>query len=184
VLEYSGGHRKQFYDHFESLEDCFAQAYEAWIDRLGVSLLEAAVAADSWRASVRAGMIQLLRFVVERPQIARSLFVEVQVAGGPALAKHDEAVDRLAALLDSVRTEIDPDQAPPEATGIFVVGGIEAALCDVLAAGETDRVWASLPELMHLAVGAYLSREAAEEEFEAARELIAGDRSELGGEAR
>ena len=26
-------------------------------------------------------------------------------------------------LLDSVRTEIEPDQEPPEATGIFVVGG-------------------------------------------------------------
>jgi len=41
VLEYSGGHRKQFYDHFESLEDCFAQAYEAWAKRLVLSVLEA-----------------------------------------------------------------------------------------------------------------------------------------------
>ena len=60
VLEYSGGHRKQFYDHFESLEDCFAQAYEAWIDRLGVSLLEAAVSASGWRASVAGGAGQAL----------------------------------------------------------------------------------------------------------------------------
>ena len=29
VLEYSGAHRKQFYEHFGSLEDCFGQAYEA-----------------------------------------------------------------------------------------------------------------------------------------------------------
>jgi len=159
VLEYSGGHRKQFYDHFESLEDCFAAAYDAWIGRLGVSLIEAAVTGDSWRASVRAGMIRLLRFVVERPQIARSLFVEVQIAGGAALTKHDEAVDRLAALLDSVRAEIDPGQAPPEATGIFVIGGIEAALCDVLAAGEANRAWDTLPELMHLAIGSYLGRQ-------------------------
>jgi AcrR family transcriptional regulator len=179
VLEYSGGHRKQFYDHFESLEDCFAQAYEAWIDRLGVSLLEAAVAASGWQASVRAGLTRLFQLVVERPEIARALFVEVQVAGGAALAKHDEAVERLAGLLDSVRTEIESGQEPPGPTGIFVVGGIEACLCDTLAAGETNRIWDALPELMHLAVGSYLGREAAEEAFEEAKELLKHDRAQL-----
>lgn len=182
VLEYGGGHRKQFYQHFESLEDCFAQAYEAWIDRLGVSLLEAAVAASGWRESVRAGLIRLIQFVVERPEIARSLFVEVQIVGGAALAKHDEAVDRLAGLLDSVRSDIEPNLAPPEATGIFVVGGIEACLCDALAAGETNRIWDALPELMHLAVGSYLGKEAAEEEFEEAKTILERDRAQLGGE--
>src|SRR6187399_1360905 len=88
VLEYSGGHRKQFYDHFESLEDCFAQAYGAWIDRLGASLMEAAVTAADWRTSVQAGLVRLFQFVVERPEISRSLLVEVQIAGGAALAKH------------------------------------------------------------------------------------------------
>lgn len=179
VLEYSGGHRKQFYDHFESLEDCFAQAYDTWIDRLGASLLEAAVAASSWQASVQAGLVRLFQFVGERPEIARSLFVEVQIAGGAALAKHDEAIDRLAGLLDSVRDEIEPDQAPPESTGIFVVGGIEACVCDVLAAGETNRIWDALPELMHLAVGSYLGKAAAEEAFEGAKELLERDRAEL-----
>ena len=182
VLEFSGGHRKQFYDHFDSLEDCFAQAYGAWIDRLGVTLLEAAVATDSWRAAVRAGLITLLRFVSERPAIARALFVEVQVAGGAALAKHDEAIERLAGLLDNVRGEIEPGEEPPEATGIFVVGGVEAGLCDALAAGEANRVWDSLPELMHLIVGSYLGNDAAEKEFEAAKELLEGDRAQLGGE--
>lgn len=59
VLEYSGGHRKQFYEHFDSLKDCFAQAYGAWVDRLGMSLIEVTLAADGWRASVRAGMVSL-----------------------------------------------------------------------------------------------------------------------------
>lgn len=184
VLEYSGGHRKQFYEHFESLEDCFAQAYEAWIDRLGACLLEAAIAAPDWQASVRAGLVRLFQFTAERPQIARSLFVEVQIAGGAALAKHDEAVDRLAGLLDSVRTEIEPGDEPPEATGIFVIGGVEACVCDALSAGEAARIWGALPELMHLAVGSYLGKEAAEESFEQAKELLERDRAALEGESR
>lgn len=184
VLEYSGGHRKRFYDHFAGLEDCFAQAYEAWIDRLGVSLLEAAIAASGWRAGVRAGLVRLFQFVGERPEIARSLFVEVHIAGGAALAKHDEAVERLVGVLDSVRAEIEPGEEPPGATGVFVVGGVEACLREVLAEGEASRVWDSLPELMHLAAGSYLGREAAEEEFEEARALLERDRAKLGGEGQ
>jgi AcrR family transcriptional regulator len=184
VLEYSGGHRKQFYDHFANLEDCFARAYAVWIDRLGVSLLEAAVSASGWQSGVRAGLIELFRFVDERPEIARSLFVEVQIAGGAALVKHDEAVERLAGVLDSVRTELAPDQQPPEATGLFVVGGVEACLCEALSEGEMSRVWDALPELMHLAAGSYLGREAAEEEFEEAKALLERERAQLGGEGR
>jgi AcrR family transcriptional regulator len=183
VLEYSGGHRKQFYDHFESLEDCFEQAYGTWIERLGVDLLEATLTADGWQQSVRAGLVRLFEFVSERPTIARSLFIEVQVAGGGALAEHDGAVDRLAQALDSVRAEIG-DDAPPEATGLFVVGGIEACVCDVLAAGETTRIWNALPELMHMVAGSYLGKEAAEEAFEDAQAFLERDRAELGGEPR
>ncbi len=184
VLEYSGGHRKQFYDHFESLEDCFEQAYGAWIERLGVDLLEATLSAGGWQASVRAGLVRLFEFVSEQPTIARSLFIEVQIAGGGALAKHDGTVDRLAQSLDSVRAEIDIDNAPPEATGLFVVGGIEACVCDVLAAGETTRIWNSLPELMHMVAGSYLGKEAAEEAFEDAQAFLERDRAELGGGSR
>jgi AcrR family transcriptional regulator len=183
VLEYCGGHRKQFYDHFDSLEDCFEQAYEAWIERLGVSLLEAAVSAPGWAPGVQAGLVRLFRFVTEQAPIARALFVEVHVAGGGALGIHDEALERLAAALDSVRAEIDPAEAPPEATGVFVVGGIEACLCEVLAEGNQNRVWDALPELMHLAVGSYLGKEAAEEAFEEAKVLLERDRAGLGSES-
>jgi AcrR family transcriptional regulator len=182
VLEYCGGHRKQFYDHFDSLEDCFERANEAWIERLGVSLLEAAVSAPGWAPGVQAGLIRLFRFVTEQAPIARALFVEVHVAGGTALSVHDEALERLAGALDSVRGEIDPEQSPPEATGIFVVGGIEACICEVLAEGSQSRVWDALPELMHLAVGSYLGKEAAEEAFEEAKILLERDRAGLGSE--
>jgi len=181
VLEYCGGHRRQFYEHFENLEDCFEQAYAAWIERLGVSLLEAAVSVPGWDAGVQAGLVRLFRFVTDKPQIARALFVEVHVAGGAALAVHDEALERLAEALDSVRGEIDPAEAPPEATGIFVTGGIEACVCEVLAEGNQNRVWDALPELMHLAVGSYLGKEAAEEAFEAAKVLLERDRAQLAG---
>ncbi len=184
VLEYSGGHRRQFYDHFDSLEDCFQQAYRTWIDRLGVQLLEAAIAEDGWQESVRAGLVRLFQFIGERPTIARSLFVEVHIAGGEAMVEHDAAIERLTLALDSIRTGLGPDDSPPATTGVFVVGGIEACVCDVLAAGETQRIWETLPELMHLAAGSYLGPEAADAAFEDARALLARERVELEGGGR
>lgn len=184
ILEYSGGHRRQFYELFAGKEDCFEQAYSTWIGRVGSAVLEAAVLAPTWGESVQAGLVALFKFLTHRPEIARSLFVEVQVAGGTALAEHDEAIERIAKALDGVRDEIEPDQAPPAATGIFVVGGIEACVCDALTAGDPKRIWGSLPELMHLAVGSYLTPAAAETAFEQAKELLARERAALeGGEA-
>jgi AcrR family transcriptional regulator len=183
ILEHSGGHRAQFYRHFESKEDCFAQAYASWVDRLCVDLLEAAASAPGWQAGVRAALIELFRFVSDHPAIARALFVEVHIAGEPALSRHEAATERAAAALDGVRAEIEPELAPPEATGAFVVGGIESCVCEALTAGDPARIWDALPELMHLAVGSYFDREAAEAAFEEASEMLARDRAKLTGGA-
>lgn len=181
ILEHSGGHRAQFYRHFESKEDCFAQAYATWIERLGVSLLEGAVMAGGWEAGVREAIVRLFRFVGARPAIARALFVEVQIAGEPALARHEAVVERLAAAIDGARAEIDPAEAPPEATGTFVVGGVESCVCEALSAGDPDRLWDALPELMHFAVGSYFGKEAAEGAFERASIALARERERLTG---
>ncbi|HEU4905599.1 MAG TPA: TetR/AcrR family transcriptional regulator [Solirubrobacterales bacterium] len=170
ILERSGGHRAQFYDHFEGKEDCFAQAYSAWIERLVVDLLESAATTPGWEGGVRAAIARLFDFVVARPAISRALFVEVHIAGEPALARHEAAVERLAAAIDAARADLDPADGPPEATGVFVVGGIESCVSSALRAGDPARVWEALPELMHFAVGSYLGTEAAEAAFERASE--------------
>lgn len=182
ILDYTGGHRKQFYEHFASKEDCFEQAYAAWIERLGVSLLEAAAGGGGWRAGLRAALLRLFELVAERPVISRALFVESQVAGGAVTEKHEEAVERIVAALDGVRSEIPAGSQPPDTTGIFVVGGIEACVCEVLAAGDPSRIRNALPELMHMAVGSYLGKQAGNEEFEAAKDLLERDRIGTGGE--
>jgi AcrR family transcriptional regulator len=179
ILEHSGGHRAQFYQHFESKEDCFAQAYAVWIERLCVSVLEAAATAPDWEAGVRAAVVRLFQFVTERPAIARALFVEVQIAGEPALARHEAATERIAAAIDSARAEIDPTQAPPEATGVFVAGGIESCVAEALSEGDPSRLWGALPELMHFAAGSYFGKEEAEGAFERATEMLERERARL-----
>lgn len=183
ILEYSGGHRAQFYQHFESKEDCFAQAYGVWIERLCVSLLEAAATTPGWEAGVREAIVRLFQFAGAKPAIARALFVEVQIAGEPALARHEAAVERLAAAVDSARADVDPAEAPPEATGAFVVGGIESCVSEALSAGEPDRLWDALPELMHFAAGSYFGNTEAEGAFERASIYLERERARLTGAA-
>ncbi len=184
ILEYSGGHRRRFYEHFSGFDDCYEQAYATWIDRLSISLFEAAVLTPGWRAGVRAGLMKLFQFAVEQPSIARALFIEVHVAGGAVQAEHERAVERIATALDSVRGDIEPDQAPPETTGLFVVGGVEACLCDVLSAGDQNRVWDAVPELMRFITGSYLDRQAADEEFEEVKVQLERDRAGLESEGQ
>jgi AcrR family transcriptional regulator len=181
ILEYSGGHRAQFYQHFESKEDCFAQAYAVWIERLCVGVLEAAATTPGWEGGVREAIVRLFQFVTRHPAISRALFVEVQIAGEPAMARHEAAVERLAAAIDSARADIDPAEAPPEATGIFIVGGIESCVTEALSAGDPARVWDALPELMHFAAGSYFGKEAAEGAFERASVLLERERARLMG---
>ncbi len=170
VLEIYGGHRVQFWEQFADKEECFAVAYEAWIERLSARLLGAALAEQGWREGLRAALVELVRFVNERPAIARSLFVEVRIAGGAALAAHEAVAERCARAIDGARGKLAPEEAPPPLTGAFVVGGIENCVCDALAEEGPRRLWEELPELIHFAVAPYLGEQAAEEEFATARE--------------
>jgi AcrR family transcriptional regulator len=177
ILERSGGHRAQFYEQFASTEDCFAQAYATWIDRLCVSLLEAAATTPGWEGGVRAAIVRLFEFATERPALARALLVEGQIAGEPMTARYEATLERLAAALDSVRADLDPADAPPAATGVFVVGGIASCAAEALAAGDPSRVWDALPELMHLAAGSYFDKQAAEGAFERASIFLERERA-------
>ncbi len=113
VLACFGGHRIQFWQHFASKEDCFVLAYATWTDRLVAELLGAAATEDGWRRGMRAALVAFFRFLDERPQLARSLLVDAEIAGGPALAKREEAIELLGKAIDGAREQADPDDRPP-----------------------------------------------------------------------
>jgi AcrR family transcriptional regulator len=173
VLERYGGHRVQFWQNFASKEDCFALAYATWADRLVAELLDAAGAAGGWRLGMRAALVTLFRFIDTHPRVARALLLDAEIAGGPALDKREEAIERLGEALDAAREQADPDDRPPPLTGVFVAGGIATYASEQLAAGGTGAPWQGLPELMRFATAPYFGEEAAEAEFEAAHSALA-----------
>jgi AcrR family transcriptional regulator len=173
VLARYGGHRVQFWQHFASKEDCFALAYATWTDRLVAALLATATGENGWRRGMRAALVAFFRFIDERPQLARALLLDAEIAGGPALAKREQAIQLLGEAIDGAREQTDPDDRPSPLTGVFVAGGIATYAGEQLAAGSAGAPWAGLPELMRFATAPYYGEEAAEAEFEAVAAAVA-----------
>ncbi len=156
VLERLGGHRVQFYSHFASVPECYAEAHAAHVERLQRRLLEAGAAAESWRAGFGAALEELGRFADTEPLLAKGLLVQAHVAGGAVLDRRREVSERLSNALDSARRETGSRHSPPPLTASFMVSAIEAAVTRALDHGETERLRAeTLPELEHLVSSVY-----------------------------
>jgi AcrR family transcriptional regulator len=161
VLERSGISRDRFERHVGGKEACFAQAYEMAADRLCAEVLEAARGAASWRTGFRAALARLLRTVAEQPLLAKALLIEVRAARGQAWAKHQQAIERFAAAVDSARGEPGARATATALTAQFVVGAVEEAICTEIGAGRTATVERLLPDLSHLAVLNYFGEDEA-----------------------
>jgi AcrR family transcriptional regulator len=161
VLDRSGISRERFQRHFGGKEACFARAYEMAVDRICAEVLEAARGATSWRAGFRAALARLLRTVAEQPLMAKALLVEVRAARGQAWAKHQQAIERLSAAVDSARQEPGATPTASPLTAQFVVGAVEEAICTEIGAGRTATVERLLPDLTHLGVLQYFGEDEA-----------------------
>jgi AcrR family transcriptional regulator len=162
VLARSGGTVVQFYRQFRSRRECFAAAYELELDRLCAALLEVGASKPSWSEGFAAALAELLDYVSARPPLARTIFEEVYVAGGAALVRHEEVLERLSGAIDSAhRKTTGSCHSPPPVTANFIVGGIEGLVRAKLAAGEAEQLPQTLPELMRIVTALYRDGEAA-----------------------
>jgi AcrR family transcriptional regulator len=161
VLDRSGISRDRFQRRFGGKEACFAQAYEMAVERICAEVLEAAHGAESWRVGFRAALARLLRTVAEQPLLAKALLIEVRAARGQAWAKHQQAIERLSAAVDSARQDRDATPTATALTAQFVVGAVEEAICNEIGAGRTATVERLLPDLTHLAVLNYFGEDEA-----------------------
>jgi AcrR family transcriptional regulator len=134
-------------------ERCFAAAYADAATRLRDELLETCEEEAGWRAGFEAALRALLRFVAERPPIARALLIEVKAARGEAWAEHQEIVERLTAAVAAAGEQPGARPNASPMTAGFVVGAIEESLCVEIAAGraaEAERLRDPLTRLAFL----------------------------------
>jgi AcrR family transcriptional regulator len=167
VLDRTGVYRQAFYDNFVDKEDCYLQAYDAGVRRVGEQIVAAAGAEQSWRGKLRAGLGELLAFLDAEPDVGRALIVEVHAAGPRALAKRGATMRSLTAFLDRAREEEGGEESPPPIAGEGIAAGIHAIVHSRLAAGSDDGFSELLPEFMYFAVLPYFGAEQAGAEMQA-----------------
>jgi AcrR family transcriptional regulator len=166
VLARAGISRPTFYEQFEDKEDCFLAAFDACAERLKERVKSAAADTGAgWRGQLRSGIAELLRFIADEPEEARTVIVEARASTPAGLRRRDELLDHFAERIDTLVRE-DLDEPPSAIAAAGVVGGIESVLYARLQKGETADLDSLLPSLMYFAVLAYAGQEVAGEELD------------------
>jgi AcrR family transcriptional regulator len=162
ILERSGSNRSRFYTTFGGKEDCYTTAHGEAADRLVSRLLDGCETRD-WRSGMREALVELARFTAEDADLAAGLIAEVHGAGGAALVKRNEVLERLSRAVDGARRDTKGSRhSPPPVTSRFIVEAIESTVIRTLL--ERDRLAEEIPGLLYIAVACYFGTTAARRE--------------------
>jgi AcrR family transcriptional regulator/DNA-binding MarR family transcriptional regulator len=167
--------RKTFYDLFETRTDCVLAAMEQAIDLAAERSRAAWNAQDTWVARVRAGLLALLQFCDERPELARLCVLQSGAAGTMALYQRGAAFERLAELVDKGREVASRPESQLTAYGLVsgTFGVIQARLLDAEPRSLVDL----LNPLMSFIVLPYLGADAARQEAHRPPPAVSPERS-------
>jgi AcrR family transcriptional regulator len=152
---------RDFYEHFESKEECFLAAFEAIRDYVEGLVVEAAVEQPDWAREVIAAVRAALAFFAAEPDIARLCLVE-PVSATPRIAvRFREAVLACIPALSRGRGEMEDGDLLPSSTEDSLIGGIVSLVTRSIAADETETLPALLPDLVDFILTPYLGTETA-----------------------
>jgi AcrR family transcriptional regulator len=155
IVDRAGVDLTDFDSLFDDLSECFAAAYEMATAARVESVLDLAGASSDRESAASAAHTYLVLFATRRPETARAVLVEVYVAGGAALARHHEVLERLSrAVSDACRETDSSRHDPPPLAASFIVGGIEEAFRRRLSERREALLWEDLPELTAILLGA------------------------------
>jgi AcrR family transcriptional regulator/DNA-binding MarR family transcriptional regulator len=128
VVGRSGVSRRTFYELFADIRDCFLAAFDQTLDRASRYVLDAYDPEADWRERVRAALIALLELVEREPDTGRLLIVDSLGVGAPTLARRQQVVDRIVAVIDEGRALCKPGNEPLELAAEGAVGGVLSVL--------------------------------------------------------
>jgi AcrR family transcriptional regulator/DNA-binding MarR family transcriptional regulator len=174
VVARSGVSRRTFYELFEDREACFLAAFDDAIARIAACVLPAYGDDGRWVERVRAGLLALLEFLDEEPEVGRLVVVEALAAGPRALERRTRAIEVVKGVLDEGRKEARRGHVPPPLTAEGVAGAVSSVLHARLAApaggGRSRALGGSFGDLLGALMGMiampYLGAAAAAKEIE------------------
>jgi AcrR family transcriptional regulator len=128
VVARSGVSRRTFYEVFVDFEDCFLAALDRSVARASQYVLGAYEPADKWRTRIAAGLLGLLEFLEDEPDMGRLCIVETLGAGPKVHERRLAVLDVLIGAVDEGRTQSRAAARLPPLTSEGVVGGVLSVL--------------------------------------------------------
>lgn len=145
IVRRAGVARKTLYDNFEGKEGVFLAAFDEAVAELSRQIESACAAADgSWGERIEAALEAFLRYVAERPAVAKMCMIEALAASPASSRRYEETLERFVLLL---REAAPDDSGVPDTTEEIVVGGVAWIVYQQIRRGETERSLDLLPEL-------------------------------------
>jgi AcrR family transcriptional regulator len=175
VVSRAGVSRRTFYELFSNKDQVFLEAYDQVANLLLAQVRAANEGETGFANRVIAGFRAFLELLEASPAFARMCIVEVMAAGPEAVAKRTEVMGAFAKLVEeTARTELGEDGSAPAMHAQTIVAGAYEAVYRMIAAGETDRLYTLLPDLVESALLPYIG----EKEAAAHRRELAGELEE------
>jgi AcrR family transcriptional regulator len=158
--------RRTFYDVFEDREDCFLALFEDAIARVADVVVPAYESERVWCERVRGGLMALLVFLDEQPQLASLLVVDALSAGSRVLVRRAEILAGLGAVLDRDGSGSKSSLGRAQITGEGVVGAVFSVIHTRLLARRSGLLVGLLNPLVSMIVLPYLGPGVARRELE------------------
>ena len=156
ITRAAGVSNQTFYEQFTSAQTAFLEAFDVLGRRAAARISAAMEVEETWAGSIVAGVDELLRYLAEKPQVARLPFIEAISAGS-------EGIDRVSILIDGLMGLFNPSTVPaevgaplPELVVEAIGEGIFAALQHEVAKGRAKALPKLLPEFAFLALAPFV----------------------------
>ncbi len=161
--------RRTFYETFANREECLAAVLEDILGVIAGELAGAGLEGLGWRERVRRGLWTILAFFDREPVLARVCVVQALSGGPGVLARREEVLARLTAVVDEGRgsPRARSPRATTRCTSLTAEGLVGAAFGIVYARllkGQREPLTELLGELMGMIVLPYLGPAAARRE--------------------
>lgn len=149
ICGHAGVSRRTFYENFRDTDDCFVASYHHHAQELLTIVGGVAAVGGDWHERTRLALLSLLRYLAERPDLARMAVIEVLAAGPAAIAERDRAITLLRALIGEEVLRAAPDGTPPLLIEVLA-GAILHLVYGRVLDGESRQLETLLPTIMYL----------------------------------
>lgn len=151
--------RGTFYTTFRNKEDAFCAVLSETCCQTLATVRAAVSSADNWPEQVYTGLRDLLEFFTHRPQLARMVFVEAQVAGPRAMAIVQKGMRDCTECCDPPHADVPGAAGVSDPLTKQVLGAIYFRIYEAVAAGGPESLPELLPELVEIALIPYIGHQ-------------------------